>query len=258
MSDPAGEAPPRFVDVQIQTREGLRTGRMAVPPGSMTLAELAWNAMSLDDMLIDIDVRQEAKLGRVVSCRKGCGACCRQPVPLSPPEAWMLAALFRSWTKERRAAVVDRFLEVRHALLASDLTERLITPNLSDEESLQVAVDYFALGLPCPFLEDESCSIHPMRPAACREYLVTSPASFCSELGGNRIRMVPKSVYLSQALSRLTADLLGGESTMIPLPLALEWAEQNREDAAKTWDALYLMRSLLALLMPRPPDATGV
>ena len=39
---------------------------------------------------------------------------------------------------------------------------------------------YFALGIPCPFLEEESCSIHPDRPLVCREYLVTSPAELCA------------------------------------------------------------------------------
>jgi Fe-S-cluster containining protein len=34
--------------------------------------------------------------------------------------------------------------------------------------------------MPCPFLEDESCSIHPDRPLVCREYLVTSPAELCA------------------------------------------------------------------------------
>ena len=36
------------------------------------------------------------------------------------------------------------------------------------------------MGVPCPFLEDESCSIHPERPLVCREYLVTSPAALCA------------------------------------------------------------------------------
>ena len=35
--------------------------------------------------------------------------------------------------------------------------------------------EYFQLGIPCPFLEEESCSIYHDRPITCREYLVTSP-----------------------------------------------------------------------------------
>jgi hypothetical protein len=35
-------------------------------------------------------------------------------------------------------------------------------------------VRYFLQGVACPFLEAESCGIHPDRPLACREYLVTS------------------------------------------------------------------------------------
>lgn len=45
-----------------------------------------------------------------------------------------------------------------------------------------------------PFLEDDACSIHPHRPSVCREYLVTSPAEHCAELGRKLVKRVPVSV----------------------------------------------------------------
>ena len=52
-------------------------------------------------------------------------------------------------------------------------------PTGTAEERTELAYEYFKHGIACPFLEDESCSIHPDRPMACREYLVSSPAENC-------------------------------------------------------------------------------
>jgi hypothetical protein len=84
----------------------------------------------------------------------------------------------------------------------------------------------------CPFLEDESCSIHVDRPIACREYLVTSPAVHCQDPSAETIERVemPKSVW--NAVARL--DPVAPSSRFIrwvPLILALEWAEAHPEEA---------------------------
>ncbi|MCC6539421.1 MAG: YkgJ family cysteine cluster protein, partial [Bryobacterales bacterium] len=50
---------------------------------------------------------------------------------------------------------------------------------------------FFALGIACPFLENESCSIHPDRPLICREHLVNTPAEWCAEPDRHPIRALP-------------------------------------------------------------------
>ena len=115
-----------------------------------------------------------AEVGKEISCRKGCGACCRQLVPISPTEGEALLALIEAMPRERRKAVRARFAAAEAAITDAGLAER---GGRSDRE---MSVAYFALGVPCPFLEDESCSIHPDRPLVCREYLVTSPAELCA------------------------------------------------------------------------------
>src|SRR5262245_57433943 len=82
---------------------------MAVPDGEMRLAELAWNAMAPDCRLAGMAVAAEARQGRALSCLKGCAACCRHAVPVSPAEAWMLADLVGSLPAERRAPLLGRF-----------------------------------------------------------------------------------------------------------------------------------------------------
>lgn len=45
---------------------------------------------------------QAAAGGRVVSCRKGCGACCRQLVPLAWSEAYQPGELVNALPEPRR------------------------------------------------------------------------------------------------------------------------------------------------------------
>ena len=77
---------------------------------------------------------------------------------------------------------------------------------------------YYALRMPCPFLEDEHCTIYDERPAACRELLVTSAAELCQDLTNPAIQAVPVSVRISTTLGLLWAELTGTAERLIPLP----------------------------------------
>lgn len=90
--------------------------------------------------------------------------------------------------------------------------------------------DYFALGVPCPFLEDESCSIHPERPLTCREYLVTSPAEHCAKPTPVAVEGVHLPGSLWMAFARLCDPSPEAEPIgWVPLVLAPEWAASHRE-----------------------------
>jgi Fe-S-cluster containining protein len=94
-----------------------------------------------------------------------------------------------------------------------------------------VMLRYFAQGIPCPFLEEESCSIHADRPTACREYLVTSPAENCSRPTPETVEMVPVPLKVWTALSRFDEVPAGGRYICgVPLVLAPEWAESHPEE----------------------------
>jgi Fe-S-cluster containining protein len=163
-----------------------------------------------------------------ISCKAGCGACCRQLVPISSTEALYLANLIDEMPEERRAATVARFDRVVQAMRSAGMMERLDPEALTDPHVRQkTGEDYFHLGLACPFLENESCGIHPHRPLSCREYLVTSPAENCSAPSAETIRMVPMPAKLSYVLLRF-GDGKGQEpARVIPLPLLLEYASGN-------------------------------
>jgi len=246
---------PEILALDITTPEGRIRGNLAVPPGEMRLAELAWNAMPLDEKLVGMAVRRATKDGAAeISCKKGCGACCRQVVPLSPPEAWMIADLVAGMPEPRKAGALARFAETGEALAASGVKQALLGRIETIDQMKAISLAYFKLGLACPFLEDESCSIHPYRPSICREYLVTSPADHCAELGRRPVARIPVSIRLSEALSRLTGRLLSVEPEVVPLPLALEWAAAHREEGQRRWEGRLLLEGLVEEL-GRPAGA---
>lgn len=258
------EEGPRTLQIDLQTSFGRIKGNLAVPPGSVRLSELAWNSMAIDEKLVGMAVASEARQGRQVSCTKGCGACCRQAVPLSPAEAFMIADVVASFPPERKQETLRRFAAAKEGLQARGFGDRSLGGTASEGEILDLGLDYFRLGIPCPFLEDESCSIHPSRPSACREYLVTSPASNCSEPGVKPIQGVPTAGSLTEALSKLSALVLGGEPRVIPMTLALEWAMENRDAGRERYDAAMLMAALVDFLgspdaknKPDPGNQTG-
>lgn len=200
-----------------------------VPDGMLRLADLLPILQGFDDAVIGVAADKIQRAGGAVSCRAGCGACCRQLTPVSQAEAVHLAELIATMPAERQAAVRERFRATVAALEQHGLLARLRRP--ASLRSLaarrKIGEEYFRLGLPCPFLEQESCSIHPHRPLACREYLVTSPAENCRAPGPDTIRKVPLPVKFSELMYTF-ADGFGAQSSRwLPLVLALEWAERH-------------------------------
>lgn len=197
----------------------------------MRLADLARVCLDLDQTVVEDAARASRRNGSPVSCRAGCGACCRHVVPVSPPEAWMLADLVAAMPPRRRAAVQSRFLDARLAL------ERHFSPH---HPLFAIAHEYFALGIACPFLENESCSIHANRPSICREHLVTTPSNMCANLhSGAAILSLP--LRISECLAQVAAQVLGTAPTSIALTTALDWARENRADGRRTWESRHLL-----------------
>jgi Fe-S-cluster containining protein len=149
----------------------------------MRVADLLPVLFAFDDAVLAMAADQVTNHGANISCRAGCGACCRQPVPVS--EA-MYVANKRSRTRA-----------------CGSSGNRATTPGLTtNEQCRELGMRYVALGVPCPFLEDESCTIRPHRPMRCREYLVTSPAPNCAKPTAETIQSVHVPVKLSEILYR--------------------------------------------------------
>ncbi len=152
-------------------------------------------------------------------------------MPVSEAEAVYLAELVAEMPPERQAHVRQRFQDAL-AALGEPLMERMrdTTKFAEIDKRRELGQEYFSRGVPCPFLENESCSIYEHRPMSCREYLVTSPAGNCKTPGPETVRPVDVPVKLSTILYCF-GDGAGKEGTRwVPLVSALEWA--SARDAA--------------------------
>jgi Fe-S-cluster containining protein len=181
-------------------------------------------------------VVEAAEAGKAVSCRRGCGACCRQLVPVSRTEGERLLKLVEAMPVERRKTLAARFAAAEAAIEGAGLQERGAR---SDRE---LSAAYFTLGVACPFLEEESCSIHPERPLVCREYLVTSPAELCS--GPAQEGVTPVAVpKVSMAARGLQEE--GDE--WFPLALLMAWSRRRPQKAARRTGPEWVQRFLKRL-----------
>lgn len=207
--------------------------RLPVPEEPVPLQTLLPVISTLADGMVGLAVKAVEDRGRSVSCTKGCGACCRQLVPISEVEARAIATLVANLPEPRRTEVIGRFAKVRDRLQASGMLDRLENRQAWDaDEFRRIGTEYFELGIPCPFLEDESCSIHAERPITCREYLVMSPAEHCARPREDTIEPVPLPLKLWRELARF--DDTGREEPFlrwVPLVLAPEWAAQHPDTA---------------------------
>ena len=215
----------------------------------MRLVDLTATVLGLSSTVSDMGARITVNLGRQISCSKGCGVCCRQLVPLSPPEAIMVAELVVSMTKDVRTCIQQRFASAVKQLERSEFLEKLTrlqdSSSLSDEEMKALTKEYFLQQIPCPFLENECCSIYESRPSRCREYLVISPPKHCSDPYKHPIDRLPISIRLSEALSRMWAQATQTSPQLVPLILALKWSEEHKAQRDMAADAHDMLNALL-------------
>jgi len=179
----------------------------SLPDGPCAVTALIPLLLNLGEEIVAAAIRQ-APPGKAISCGPGCGACCRQLVPVSLSEAaYLRQVVLPELSPEHRQRVAQRLTAATAALSAAKLLEPLIElPSETNRERRQaLGLRYFLLGIACPFLENESCSIHPQRPLACREYLVTSPAAHCAQPAKDHVEPLRIPQQPSHALIRLDA-----------------------------------------------------
>ena len=200
-----------------------------VPTGHTTLTQLLPIIQNIENAIVDRVAYETEAAGRPVSCRAGCGACCRQMVPVSLFEAEALAAWMSTLPEERRNELAGRFHRALLALRDAGVIDKILASEHVIEEgtTTQLAIDYFHAGVACPFLEDESCSIHPMRPLACREYLVVSPPELCKDPAANDLTGLRLPLKMSRVLYAFGREMENDPRGWIPLVFLLAWARSG-------------------------------
>jgi Fe-S-cluster containining protein/SAM-dependent methyltransferase len=218
-------------NIELATADWSLQTTVSVPAGPMPAKELLPLAQGLADVVVKAAIENVEDTGKQISCRKGCGACCRQLVPISEIEACDIRDLINELPEPRRTEIRRRFAQARQKLEESGLLGDLSKSDQWSEAEVQsLGLKYFYQGIPCPFLEKESCSIHPRRPISCREYLVTSPAENCAEPDQKsvEIELVNVPIKIWPALARLDDPSPGSRFIRwVPLILAPEWVESH-------------------------------
>ena len=237
--------------LKLPTATGHSSLSLRVPREPMRLADLVPLAQRFTNLVVESSVRLEEREGRAISCRAGCGACCRQIVPVSAPEAFRLADHLIGLDDATRDAFLARFDDVERALDAAGMIARLDALSsgaLPAKDRGALAADYFGLTLACPMLIDESCAVHAERPLSCRDYNVTTPAAWCASPPLYQIRKVPTAPLLSEPLARVTAKLTGAAKELIPLSLSLRWVDAHAELGMREWPGTTLFEAWLVEL----------
>jgi Fe-S-cluster containining protein len=237
-------------EIALNTPAGQVTAAVEVPVGFIPITAIVPLVRRMGEEAQALEAARSVGQGKAVSCQKGCAACCRMLVPLSAPEAFSLREFLSSLPAEAQQRLAERFTQTRSVLVSDGLWGRLMELAESGRPPDDDALDpvnraYYALRTPCPFLEDELCSIYEERPSACRELLVTSPATWCQDIMNNPVEQIPVPLRASTVLGLLWGDLTRTPARLIPLPVALEWAERHRSEQGQTWPGTQLLDQAL-------------
>jgi Fe-S-cluster containining protein len=251
MSSDAGPEEDSRARINLQMMGETRAFVVPVPRGQRLPLDLLPTARELTQQAASVAVAQAVAEGKQISCKAGCGACCRQLVAVSLIEARALADLVAALPAERKAAVRARFADAARRLEEAGMLDPNGRPGvraLQGAEGPELGLRYWALQIACPFLEDESCSIHADRPTVCREYHVTSPAENCRRLGENVIDAVVPPLHLNRALAVAGARLADLPPYTVPLVLALEKAELHADALRRPLDGEMMFVTLLRII----------
>ncbi len=223
--------------------------RVTVPTGPTKVSDLLPVARALSDAVVREMCQVVEGAGERISCTEGCGACCRNLVAISEVEARRIRDVVEQLPEPRCATIRARFAEGRRSLERAGLLEKLqAAERWTSADYTALVGSYFQQGIPCPFLEEETCSIYQERPITCREYLVISPPAYCTRLGSEGVQRVRLPLRVFNAVARWQVPPQEHFlERWVPLILALEWAAAHPDDPPPK-PGLALLQELLAHL----------
>jgi len=186
---------------------------------------------SIADSLVGMAVQSVEAAGAKVSCRNNCGACCRQLVPITEIEARRIRDFVNEMPEPRRSEIRARFAAALQKLEDAGLLPRLLgEEKVTAESRIPFILEYFRQGIPCPFLENESCSIYLERPIACREYLVITPPENCANLNPDGIKCVKVRGDVTKAMEQICGDDPAAPRKWVPLIMACAWSDAHPDE----------------------------
>ena len=116
------------VNVKLASSEWQLETTMSVPKRPIVLKEMLPLVQSFADAVVGSATKTAEQRGEKISCKKGCGACCRQPVPISETEAHLIRDLVERLPHSRQTEIRDRFAQAHQRLAEAGLLEKLLHP----------------------------------------------------------------------------------------------------------------------------------
>ncbi|MFC3148965.1 YkgJ family cysteine cluster protein [Piscinibacterium candidicorallinum] len=252
------QPPDLYLDTELRVRNrGIRI-ELDVPQRLESAEFLLPTARRLANRVIQIAVEDVAAAGEPISCKAGCGACCKQLVPILPSEARRIAKIVDEMPQPRQGVIRERFAQASQAMQAAkiDAALRSAANTLTPDEANALGMKYFEMGVSCPFLEEGSCSIYEERPLICREYLVSSPASECEWPTAEKIKKVAIPAKVAQAAMQLEQDAQGRR--WVALTHSLDYAQTHPEPTDRVSAPELVTRFFNALADAKLPAGPGM
>jgi Fe-S-cluster containining protein len=218
------------------------------------LADIVPIARSISSKVVAVVQDKLREDGQTIPCCKGCSACCYYLTPLSIPEAFRLSDELLSMPADTGRVVLESYLGSAQKILDNMLADfdegsGDHQNNIPDSHQVSRLSSWYAgLKLACPFLSDGLCMIFENRPTACRENIVTESAEICEVQGQDGTQAFKIPVSIAEALAQLAAELEQSSVEAVMLPLALPWAEENRQRGERTWPAPMMVEKFVNIL----------
>lgn len=217
------------------------------------LADIVPLARNLCDRVTEIAVASAIRDGAEIPCTKGCSACCSYLTPLSVPQAYRLGEEIAAMPAPERMRVLEGCMTVSRYILRlppeASPSYRIAEYWRSGGTELRTDSGWdWDMGLACPFLRNDVCTIYETRPVVCREYFVTGRIGECAagRAWGDRLEL---PVRMSKVLRRLTADLEGRTPEAVLLPQAPFLSNEDIERAHRTWPLSLMVERFIAITL---------
>jgi Fe-S-cluster containining protein len=241
-----------ILDERLQFCIGVADERVA-------LADIVPLAHTISARIADIVIARDRRQGDDIACRKGCAYCCQSHlVPLAVPEAFRLKEYIYSRPRDLRDAMLRLCLLAARDILNEEPAEFIVPRTETDSiDSFGFLSDlsrwYVGLGVSCPFLSENICTIYENRPSACRDHFVYGSSIACAnvDVPAEPVKM---PVPMVEVLGQLAGEFEDNEVEAVILPLTPVWCEQNVDRGQRTWSARAMAERFVEIVKARASE----